>query len=116
MGILGYIKELLRTAINSIKSIRKTTHEIVKLSITEQIEIVDIADVAWQKDYNETQKRIPREKWAKFDAMVNDFIDQWDMDRTSSLEEVKFMLRTDPIDLPEDYLDFLRDFDTPRAD
>lgn len=113
MGILGYIKELLRTVITNIKSIRKTTKEISDKTITEQIEVKRLEYESWQKEYNETQKLIPREKFEKFDTMVNDLIDEYDYDRASALEELKYMLRTDEIDLDEEYIDFLRDHDTP---
>ena len=113
MGILRYIKDLLRRVIGDIKSIRKITHVVSKLSISKQIEVKRIEYESWQKDYNELQKRTPRAKWEKFDTMVNDLIDEYDYDRVTAIEELKFMLKTDEIDLDEEYIDFLRDHDTP---
>lgn len=113
MTILGRISRMIRTAINNVKSLRKITHEISQLSITEQIELKRIEYEQWQLEYNELQKRTPREKFEKFDTMVNDLIDEYDYDYISATEELRYMLETDEIDLDEDYIEFLRDHDTP---
>ena len=112
MGILSYISKLIRGVITNVKSARKITHEITELSIKEQIELKNVEFEAWQKDYNELQKRTPREKWEKFDTMVNDLIDEYDYDYTTATEELRYMLETDEIDLDEEYIDFLREHDT----
>lgn len=113
MGYLTYIKGLLRKVIRVVKGVRKITHEIKELTIEQQVEVKRLEFEAFQKEYNELQKRTPRAKWEKFDTMVNDLIDEYDYDRVSAVEELKYMLKTDEIDLDEEYIDFLREHDTP---
>jgi len=107
MTILGTIKYFMRKVINKVVGIRKYTKPVKELTTAEKIDVVHAEFEAWQESYNISQKRVPREKWKVFDTMVNDLIDQYDYDYNTAVDEVKFMLKTDPIDLDEGYQDFL---------
>ena len=107
MGILSYISDLLRKVIENVKSIRKATVPIKEKTILEQIEPYYSSYEEFQKDYNISQMRAPREKFKVFDTMVNDYIEQYDMSYTEAVEEVRYMLKTDMIDLEEGYQDFM---------
>ncbi len=113
MGILGYISGLMRQAINTVKTIRKIGRVVKELTTAEQIQIKYVEFEQFQKDFNISQTRDPREAFEKFDGMVNDYINQYDMPYNEAVEEVKYMLETDIIDLEEDYIEFLREHDTP---
>lgn len=113
MGILGYVSKLLRAAINTVKTIRKIGAEVKELSTAGQIEIKYVEFEQFQKDFNISQTRVPREMFEKFDGMVNDYIMEYDMPYAEAVEEVRYMLKTDRIDLEEGYIEFLRDHDTP---
>lgn len=109
MGILGYISDLLRKVIENIKSVRKAIVPIKEKTVLEQIEPYYSDYEAFQKDYNISQMRAPREKFKVFDTMVNRYIDEYDMSYTEAVEEVRYMLKTDTIDLEEGYQDFMED-------
>lgn len=113
MTILGYISKLLREAIDIVKTIRKVAVVVKELTTAERIEIKYVEFEAFQKDFNISQTRVPREMFEKFDGMVNDYIMNYDMPYAEAVEEVRYMLKTDKIDLEEDYIEFLRDHDTP---
>ncbi len=113
MTILGYISGLLRNAINVVKTIRKVGRVVKELTTVEQIEIKYVEFEQFQKDFNISQTRDAREMFEKFDGMVNDYIMEYDMPYNEAVEEVRYMLKTDEIDLEEDYIEFLREHDTP---
>ena len=112
MGILGYISKLIRDVIDTVKTIRKIGAVVKELTTAEQIEIKYVEFEQFQKDFNISQTRVPREMFEKFDGMVNDYIMEYDMPYAESVEEVRYMLKTDEIDLDEDYIEFLREHDT----
>jgi len=113
MGILSGIWKFLKTVRKTITSIRKTSAFVKDLSITERRELVRESYLEVQKQYTEAMKQLPRPKWEKFDTMVNDLIDKYDYDYDTAIDELKYMLETDEIDLDEGYIEFLREHDTP---
>ena len=110
---LTAIKKLIRKVIEGVKDIRDFISPIKEMDVYERRDVVRESYLEAQREYTEGMKRLPREKWAKFDGMVNDLIELRDYDYDSAVEEVKFMLRTDPIDLDDEQIEFLRKHDTP---
>jgi len=113
MTILGSIWKALKNVYESVKSIRFVLKPIKESVIERQIEPYLSDYEVFQKEYNLSQKRALRPDWEKFDTMVNDLIDEYDYDYNSAVDELKYMLETDEIDLDEGYIEFLREHDTP---